>query len=137
MAAMEHHKRSKAAIGIMEHRRSTEELANAADSLAPSVPSQPVSAHSARARLGVASCSGLPRSLDDLLKPDHILCTRLEHMPVSTWNMMRWAAVKTRDLVWMASKVSKVMGVQGTHGLSKLKQLCFNLPTLCCGVVKS
>ena len=62
---------------------------------------------------------------------------RLERMPVSIWNMVEWVVVMTRDLVWMASKVSKTNGVQATHGLSKLELLCLNLPTLCCGVVKS
>ena len=47
-------------------------------------------------------------------------------MTVSTWNMMGWAGMMTSDLLWTASKVSKVNGVQGAHGLSKLKQLCFN-----------
>ena len=71
------------------------------------------------------------------MKSDHILCVRLERMPVSTWNMMGWAAVMTSDLVWMISKVSKVIGVQGVHGLSKLKQLCFNLPALGCGIAEA
>ena len=67
----------------------------------------------------------------------HILCARLERMPVSTWNMMGWAGMMTSDLLWTASKVSKVIGVQGAHGLSKLKQLCFNLPALGCGIAEA
>ena len=110
---------------------------NAAFLLVAAAPSQARTAQAARGRCEAASCSALRHSFDEMLRSGHILCTRLEHMPVSTWNMMGWAAVMTSDLVWMASKVSKVIDVQGAHGLSKLKQLCFNLPTLCCGVASS
>ena len=51
-------------------------------------------------------------------------------MPVSTWNMMRWAAVMTSNLVSMTSKVYKMFGVDGAHGLGKLKQPCLHLSTL-------
>ena len=62
-----------------------------------------------------------------MLRPDHILCARLERMTVSTWNMMVWARMMTSDLVWMASKVSKTNGTKGAHGLGKLELQCFEL----------
>ena len=98
---------------------------NAAFLLAAAAPSQPCAAHASQGRWDAVSCSAPPRSLDDLLRSDHILCARLEHMTVSTWNMMEWAPSMTSDLVLMTSKVCKMIGVKGANGLSKLKQLCF------------
>ena len=51
-------------------------------------------------------------------------------MPVSTWNMMRWGAVMTSNLVSMISKVYKMFGVEGAHGMGKLKQPCLHLSML-------
>ena len=70
------------------------------------------------------SRSALPCAFADLKWIDHCLCARLEHTPVSTWNMMVWARMMTSDLVRVASKVSETNGMKGAHGLGKLKQVC-------------
>ena len=70
---------------------------NTAALLAPIVQSQPHTAHTARGRCVAASRSALPRSIDELQWSDHILCVRLERMPVSTWNMMVWAGMMTSE----------------------------------------
>ena len=103
---------------------------NAANLLAAAAHSKRHTAQAARGRWAAASCSAPPRPLDELLESDHILCARLEHTPVSTWNMIVWAGMMTSDLVSMASKVSETSAVKGAHGLGKLEQLCFNLQPL-------
>ena len=97
---------------------------NAANLLTAAAHSKRHTAQPARGRWAAASCSAPPRPLDELLESDHILCARLEHTPVSTWNMMEWVVVMTSDLVSMTSKVSETNGVKGAHGLSQLEQLC-------------
>ena len=100
---------------------------NAVVFLAPAPRPQPSTAHATRGRWIPASCCVWPCSLDEIFKSHHSLCARLERMPVSTWNMEVWTEVMTSDLVWVTSKVLKIEGVHGAHGLGKLKHLCHEL----------
>ena len=100
---------------------------NAVVFLAPAPRPQPSTAHATRGRWIPASCCVWPCSLDEIFKSHHSLCARLERMPVSTWNMEVWTEVMTSDLIWVTSKVLKIEGVHGAHGLGKLKHLCHEL----------
>ena len=54
---------------------------------------------------------------------DH-LSARLTRMPVSTWSMIKWAAVVPSDLMRVASKSTKMNAVKGAHSWCNPMLLC-------------
>ena len=123
MAAMEHHKRSKAAIGIMEH--SGAERQHARGHFHRSCAHFEVS-RSIRCSSALESCVLRPPAalVRRNLAADHSLSARLERTSVSTCSMNRWATRVAGDLTRAASKAAMMNRSKATYRPPALQLLC-------------